>query len=124
MLGSLAEGMTEITGFLEGEDSLATLQAFRDMGVVIEGPVDGRVVVHGVGLNGLKAPEKPLYVGNSGTSIRLLAGLLAGQNFDVELQGDKSLSGRPMGRVIKPLEDMGAVIESDKNTPPLYKRGT
>jgi 3-phosphoshikimate 1-carboxyvinyltransferase len=123
MLGSLAEGMTEITGFLEGEDSLATLQAFRDMGVNIEGPVDGRVVVHGVGLDGLKAPEKPLYMGNSGTSIRLLSGLLAGQNFDVELQGDKSLSGRPMGRVIKPLETMGAVIESNNNTPPLVIRG-
>ena len=123
MLGSLAEGMTEITGFLEGEDSLATLQAFRDMGVSIEGPVEGRVVVHGVGLHGLKAPEKALYMGNSGTSIRLLSGLLAGQDFDVELEGDKSLSGRPMGRVIKPLEKMGAVIASDNDTPPLIIKG-
>ena len=123
MLGSLAEGMTEITGFLEGEDSLATLQAFRDMGVSIEGPVEGRVVVHGVGLHGLKAPEKALYMGNSGTSIRLLSGLLAGQVFDIELEGDKSLSGRPMGRVIKPLEKMGAVIESDNDTPPLIIKG-
>ena len=71
MLGSLADGMTEVTGFLEGEDSLATLQAFRDMGVEIEGPNEGRVVIRGVGLHGLQAPKKPLYLGNSGTSIRL-----------------------------------------------------
>ena len=102
---------------------MATLRAFRDMGVSIEGPVEGRVVVHGVGLHGLKAPEKALYMGNSGTSIRLLSGLLAGQDFDVELEGDKSLSGRPMGRVIKPLEKMGAVIESDNDTPPLIIKG-
>ena len=81
------------------------------------------MVVHGVGLHGLKAPEKALYMGNSGTSIRLLSGLLAGQDFDVELEGDKSLSGRPMGRVIKPLEKMGAVIESDNDTPPLIIKG-
>jgi prephenate dehydrogenase len=85
MLGSLADGMTEVTGFLEGEDSLATLQAFRDMGVEIEGPNEGRVVIHGVGIRGLKAPSKPLDLGNSGTSIRLLSGLLAGQSFDVEM---------------------------------------
>ena len=112
MLGSLAEGLTEVTGFLEGEDSLATLQSFRDMGVVIEGPEQGRVAINGVGLHGLKAPGKPLYLGNSGTSIRLLSGLLAGQAFDVELTGDASLSGRPMGRVADPLREMGAVIET------------
>ena len=123
MFGSLAEGMTEVTGFLEGEDSLATLQAFRDMGVHIEGPNEGRVVIHGVGLNGLKAPKKPLYLGNSGTSMRLLAGIMAAQTFDVELQGDRSLSGRPMGRVAKPLREMGAVIESDNETPPLRIKG-
>ena len=123
MFGSLAEGMTEVTGFLEGEDSLATLKAFRDMGVDIEGPNEGRVVIHGVGINGLKDPQKPLYLGNSGTSMRLLAGILAGQSFDVELQGDKSLSGRPMGRVAKPLREMGAVIESDNETPPLLIKG-
>ena len=124
MLGSLATGMTEVTGFLEGEDSLATLKAFRDMGVVIEGPDEGRVVIHGVGLYGLKAPTKPLYMGNSGTSIRLLSGLLAGQSFDCELTGDVSLSGRPMGRVAKPLALMGAKIETaEGGTPPLKIKG-
>ena len=124
MLGSLAEGMTEVTGFLEGEDSLATLQAFRDMGVLIEGPEQGRLVIHGVGLHGLKSPEKPLYMGNSGTSIRLLSGLLAGQSFDTELTGDTSLSGRPMGRVADPLVSMGAVIDTAKGgTPPLKIKG-
>ena len=124
MLGSLANGMTEVTGFLEGEDSLATLQAFRDMGVLIEGPDHGRVVIHGVGLHGLKAPAKPLYMGNSGTSIRLLSGLLAGQTFDTELTGDISLSGRPMGRVADPLRSMGAIIDtSATGTPPLKITG-
>ena len=124
MLASLAEGMTEITGFLEGEDSLATLQAFRDMGVEIEGPNKGRVVVQGVGLKGLTAPKKPLYLGNSGTSMRLLAGLMAGQTFDVELRGDESLTGRPMNRIAKPLRQMGAVIETaDNGRPPLRIKG-
>ncbi len=120
MLGSLAEGITEVSGFLEGEDSLATLQAFRDMGVVIEGPDKGRVVVHGVGLQGLKAPAGPLYLGNSGTSMRLLVGILAGQTFDSVLIGDESLSTRPMKRVADPLALMGADIETGGGgTPPL-----
>ncbi|TNE78855.1 MAG: bifunctional prephenate dehydrogenase/3-phosphoshikimate 1-carboxyvinyltransferase [Gammaproteobacteria bacterium] len=124
MLGSLAEGVTEVTGFLEGEDSLATLQAFRDMGVVIEGPLDGRVTIHGVGMHGLKAPVGPLYLGNSGTSMRLLAGLLSGQAFDVELTGDESLSKRPMERVAAPLRQMGAVIETaEGGRPPLRIKG-
>ncbi|UTW46044.1 bifunctional prephenate dehydrogenase/3-phosphoshikimate 1-carboxyvinyltransferase [bacterium SCSIO 12696] len=129
MLGSLAEGVTEVTGFLEGEDSLATLQAFRDMGVVIEGPVHepgqgGKVTIHGVGLHGLKAPAGPLYLGNSGTSMRLLSGLLAGQEFDTELTGDHSLSGRPMNRVAEPLRTMGAHIETAENgRPPLRIKG-
>ena len=124
MLGSIAQGVTEITGFLEGEDSLATLQAFRDMGVVIEGPTDGRVVVHGVGVSGLKAPAGPLYLGNSGTSMRLLSGLLAAQPFDVELTGDESLSKRPMERVATPLRQMGAVIETEEGgRPPLRIKG-
>ena len=124
MLGSIAQGVTEVTGFLEGEDSLATLQAFRDMGVVIEGPSDGRVVIHGVGLNGLKAPAGPLYLGNSGTSMRLLSGLLAAQSFDVELTGDESLSQRPMARVAEPLRQMGAVIETEEGgRPPLRIKG-
>ena len=120
MLGSLAEGVTEVSGFLEGEDSLATLQAFRDMGVQIDGPENGRVTIHGVGLHGLKAPAGPLYVGNSGTSMRLLSGLLSGQAFDSHMTGDASLSGRPMRRVTDPLAQMGAVIGTTENgTAPL-----
>ncbi|WAJ35748.1 bifunctional prephenate dehydrogenase/3-phosphoshikimate 1-carboxyvinyltransferase [Pseudomonas sp. GOM7] len=124
MLGSLAEGTTEVEGFLEGEDALATLQAFRDMGVVIEGPHHGRVTIHGVGLHGLKAPAGPLYMGNSGTSMRLLSGLLAAQPFDTTLTGDASLSKRPMNRVAKPLREMGAVIETGaEGRPPLNIKG-
>jgi len=124
MLGSLAEGTTEVEGFLEGEDALATLQAFRDMGVVIEGPHHGRVTIHGVGLNGLKAPAGPLYMGNSGTSMRLLSGLLAAQPFDTTLTGDASLSKRPMNRVARPLREMGAVIETGpEGRPPLNIKG-
>lgn len=124
MLGSLAEGVTEIEGFLEGEDSLATLQAFRDMGVVIEGPHQGKVTIYGVGLHGLKQPPGPLYLGNSGTAMRLFAGLLAAQKFDVTLTGDASLSGRPMNRVAVPLQQMGAVINTeDEGRPPLRIEG-
>ena len=124
MLGSLAEGTTEVEGFLEGEDALATLQAFRDMGVVIEGPHHGRVTIHGVGLHGLKPPPGPIYLGNSGTSMRLLSGLLAGQPFDVTMTGDASLSKRPMNRVANPLREMGAVVETGpEGRPPLTIRG-
>ena len=124
MLGSLAEGTTEVEGFLEGEDALATLQAFRDMGVVIEGPHHGRVTIHGVGLHGLQPPPGPIYLGNSGTSMRLLSGLLAAQPFDATLTGDASLSKRPMNRVAKPLREMGAVIETGpEGRPPLTIRG-
>ncbi len=124
MLGSLAEGVTQVEGFLEGEDALATLQAFRDMGVVIEGPHDGRVTIYGVGLHGLKPAPGPLYVGNSGTSMRLLAGLLAGQPFDVTLTGDHSLSQRPMERVARPLREMGAEIETaEQGRPPMLIKG-
>lgn len=120
ILGSLAEGVTEVEGFLEGEDSLATLQAFRDMGVVIDGPYHGRVIINGVGLHGLQAPPGPLYVGNSGTSMRLLSGLLSGQMFDSVLMGDASLTKRPMGRVAKPLREMGARIDTaEEGRPPL-----
>ncbi len=119
MLGSLAEGTTEVTGFLEGDDALATLAAFRAMGVQIEGPKEGRVTIHGVGMHGLKASDKDIYLGNSGTSIRLLSGLLAGQNFASTLTGDKSLSGRPMRRVTDPLATMGAEIGSDEGKLPL-----
>lgn len=124
MLGSLAEGVTEVEGYLEGEDALATLQAFRDMGVVIEGPHHGRLTIHGVGLNGLKSAPGPIYLGNSGTSMRLLAGLLAAQSFDSTLTGDASLSRRPMGRVAEPLRAMGAVIETAaEGRPPLKIKG-
>lgn len=120
MLGSLAEGITHVSGFLEGDDSLATLKAFRAMGVKIEGPDNGKVVIHGVGMHGLKAPAEALDLGNSGTSIRLMAGLLAGQGFEVEMVGDTSLSKRPMRRVTDPLSRMGAVIEAtERGTPPL-----
>ncbi|MDY7025446.1 MAG: bifunctional prephenate dehydrogenase/3-phosphoshikimate 1-carboxyvinyltransferase [Pseudomonadota bacterium] len=121
MFGSIAKGVTEISGFLEGEDALATLQAFRDMGVMIEGPDEGFVRVHGVGMHGLKAPKDELYMGNSGTSMRLLSGLLAGQQFDVTLTGDASLSKRPMERVAKPLREMGARVETAENGRPPMK---
>lgn len=124
MLGSLAEGVTNIRGFLEGEDALATLQTFRDLGVVIEGPHAGEVTVNGVGLHGLEAPTGPLYVGNSGTSMRLLSGILAGQKFDSELTGDESLTKRPMNRVANPLRDMGATIETaEEGRPPVKIKG-
>ena len=112
MLGSLATGVTRVTGFLEGEDALATLQAFRDMGVTIEGPDNGNLTIHGVGMNGLKPSKTPLYMGNSGTSMRLLSGILAAQPFDSVLLGDTSLNKRPMERVAAPLRMMGAVIQS------------
>ena len=115
MLGSLAEGVTEVTGFLEGDDSLATLKAFQAMGVKIEGPENGKVTVHGVGMNGLRQPKDDLYLGNSGTSMRLMSGLLAGQAFNTVLTGDRSLSSRPMRRVIDPLLQMGALITATQN---------
>lgn len=124
MLGSLAEGVTEVSGFLEGEDSLATLSAFRAMGVSIDGPQAGRVTIRGVGMHGLRPPAAALDLGNSGTSMRLMAGLLAGQAFDVTLTGDTSLSGRPMRRVVDPLDEMGATIATtDAGTAPLGIRG-
>ncbi|WP_245662984.1 bifunctional prephenate dehydrogenase/3-phosphoshikimate 1-carboxyvinyltransferase [Endozoicomonas arenosclerae] len=120
MLGALAEGETIVDGFLEGEDAMATLQAFRDMGVDIEGPHEGRVAIHGVGMHGLSQPVGPLYLGNAGTAMRLMSGLMAAQSFDVTLSGDKSLSSRSMDRVVKPLVSMGASIEtSEGGRPPL-----
>jgi len=120
MLGAIAEGVTEVSGFLEGEDALATMNAFRAMGVTIEGPQQGRVTVHGVGKHGLKAPPGPIDCGNSGTSMRLLTGLLAGQGFALSLTGDDSLRRRPMARVARPLETMGAQVETEPGgLPPL-----
>ena len=123
MLGSLAEGVTEITGFLNGEDCLCTMKAFRAMGVTIEQLDATSLRVHGVGLNGLKAPSSMLDLGNSGTSMRLMAGLMAGQGFATMLTGDESLSRRPMKRVIEPLTRMGARIESNEGRAPLRIQG-
>lgn len=124
MLGSLAEGTTRVTGLLEGEDVLSTLGAFRAMGVLAEGPDNGKLVIHGVGLHGLKAPKQPLDMGNSGTAMRLMAGILAGQAFDSELIGDESLSKRPMQRVSDPLDAMGATIATaEGGRPPLRIAG-
>jgi 3-phosphoshikimate 1-carboxyvinyltransferase len=120
MLGAIAEGTTHVTGFLEGADAISTMNVFRAMGVQIEGPHEGRVTVHGVGLHGLKAPTVPLDCGNAGTSMRLLSGLLAGQGFEATLVGDESLSTRPMRRVIDPLSQMGARIDSRDGRPPLH----
>ena len=124
MLGSLAEGTTEVSGLLEGEDVLATVAAFRAMGVAIDGPERGGMRIQGVGLHGLKPAAAPLNMGNSGTAMRLMAGILAGQAFDSELTGDASLSKRPMGRVVEPLTAMGAAITTAAGArPPLKIHG-
>ena len=123
MLGAIADGDTRIRGLLEGEDVLATVAAFRSMGVEIEGPRDGEAVVHGVGREGLRAPAAAIDLGNAGTAMRLLAGLLAGQRFGCTLTGDASLKRRPMRRIAEPLSRMGARIETaDGGTPPLVIR--
>lgn len=124
MLGGLADGVTEVSGFLEGADCLATLTAMQAMGVELETLGPGHIRVHGVGMDGLKPPSAPLDLGNSGTSMRLMAGILAGQDFDSILTGDASLSRRPMRRVTDPLTSMGAKIESTvAGTPPLCVSG-
>ena len=122
MLGSIAEGVTRVSGFLEGDDSLATLNAFKEMGVAIQRE-GSNVTIQGVGMNGLKEPREPLNLGNSGTSIRLMSGLLSAQTFDSVLCGDESLSSRPMGRVINPLQEMGADISGNDSKPPLVIKG-
>ena len=120
ILGAVAEGLTEVTNLLEGADVLATIAAFRQMGVEIEGPDNGRLAIAGVGLRGLSAPGGELDLGNSGTAMRLMTGLLAGQAFKSILTGDESLSSRPMRRVTEPLALMGALIETTAGgTPPL-----
>lgn len=123
ILGAVAEGQTSITGFLAGEDCLASLAALRSLGVSVEQQSDNEVRVHGVGLNGLQAPAGPLDLGNSGTAMRLFAGLLCGQPFSTLLIGDDSLSQRPMDRIIEPLTLMGAHIEADDGKPPLRING-
>ena len=121
MLGSLANGVTEISGFLKGADCLSTIDCFRKMEIDID--INGEnVTVHGNGLRGLKKPDEMLYTGNSGTTTRLLCGILAGQNFDTSITGDASIQKRPMGRVVKPLSMMGAKIENEYC--PLYITGT
>lgn len=121
MLGSLANGVTEISGFLKGADCLSTIDCFRKMGIDID--INGEnVTVHGNGLRGLIKPDEMLYTGNSGTTTRLLCGILAGQNFDTSITGDASIQKRPMGRVVKPLSMMGAKIENEYC--PLYITGT
>ncbi|WP_455464881.1 3-phosphoshikimate 1-carboxyvinyltransferase [Streptococcus salivarius] len=125
MFGSLAKGVTTVRDILRGEDVLSTMQVFRDLGVTIED--DGDVVrIHGVGFDGLKAPQNKLDMGNSGTSIRLISGVLAGQDFDVEMFGDDSLSKRPMDRVTIPLRQMGVEVsgQTDRDFPPLKMHGS
>lgn len=123
MLGGIAEGTTVVSGFLEGEDCLATMAAMRTMGVTIERGAGGRVTIEGVGLSGLSPPREPLDMGNAGTAMRLLTGLLAGQSFDSVLVGDSSLMRRPMERVAAPLRQMGAVVETSDGRPPVRIRG-
>lgn len=113
MFGSLAEGTTKITHFLQGADCLSTISCFRKMGIEIEN-TDKEILVHGKGLHGLSAPSDILDVGNSGTTTRLISGILAGQNFVSELNGDASIQSRPMKRIITPLQTMGADIVSIK----------
>ena len=130
MFGALAEGSTEITGFLEGADCLSTIDCFRKLGIEIEHsqrPMNGvpTITVHGKGLYGLKAPSEKLFTGNSGTTTRLIAGILAAQSFDTVLTGDSSIEKRPMARIMKPLSQMGADITSlhDNNCAPLLIKG-
>ncbi|MFN2328118.1 MAG: 3-phosphoshikimate 1-carboxyvinyltransferase [Chromatocurvus sp.] len=120
MLSSIAEGESRIRGFLEGEDALATVAALCTLGVEMTGPANGELRVSGVGLHGLRAPTKELDMGNSGTSMRLLSGLLAGQPFASRLTGDESLCRRPMARVMEPLGQMGAhITAAEGDRPPL-----
>ena len=125
IFGSLADGETKVYDILRGEDVLSTMQVFRDLGVEIEDK-DGVVTIQGVGLDGLKVPQNALDMGNSGTSIRLISGVLAGADFEVEMFGDDSLSKRPMDRVTLPLKKMGVSIsgQTERDLPPLHLKGT
>lgn len=124
MFAALADGVSKIDGFLEGEDTRATAKVFSQLGVQIETPSPSQRIVHGVGIDGLKAPSGPLDCGNAGTGMRLLAGLLAAQQFDSVLVGDESLSKRPMRRVAAPLAGMGALIDTEEGgLPPLRIHG-
>lgn len=124
MLGALATGKTRVMGFLNGEDNVATLHIMRALGVNIETHSDTELLIHGVGMRGLTSPHQPLDCGNAGTAIRLLTGLLAGQEFDSVLTGDQYLLKRPMRRVTDPLKTMGAVIETTgSGCAPLHIKG-
>ena len=125
IFGSLAEGETKVYDILRGEDVLSTMQVFRDLGVEIEDK-DGVVTIQGLGMDGLKVPQNALDMGNSGTSIRLISGVLAGVDFEVEMFGDDSLSKRPMDRVTLPLKKMGVTIsgQTERDLPPLHLKGT
>ena len=111
MFGSLSEGTTEVTNFLQGADCLSTIDAFRKMGIEIENTPD-KILIHGKGLHGLQAPSSVLDMGNSGTTTRLISGILAGQTFTSTLTGDASIRKRPMRRIMEPLSMMGGKIES------------
>ena len=124
MLGGVATGDTRISGFLAGEDCLATARALGALGVVIERPQESEVLVHGVGPRGFTAPQASLDLGNAGTAMRLFTGLLAPQRFDSTLIGDASLMRRPMQRVVAPLEMMGARITTHEGRPPVEIHGT
>ncbi len=123
IMGAVAQGTTTVSGFLDSEDCLATLRAFQAMGVNITGPFSQRVVIHGVGKYGLQKPKSIIDCGNSGTTMRLLTGLLAAQPFDSELTGDQSLLKRPMGRVSRPLIQMGADVKTTDGRPPVTIHG-
>ena len=123
MLGAIADGPTDVSGFLAGEDCLSTLTAMRALGISIRQPGPTELSVDGAGRDGLCPPGADLDLGNSGTAMRLMAGLLSGQPFDSVLTGDSSLNSRPMGRIIKPLSQMGAEIGSEDGRPPLRIKG-
>ncbi len=120
MFGAIADGLTRVRGCLMGEDVLATIEAFRSLGVKIDTRNSDCVKISGVGLRGLRSPTSSINLGNSGTSMRLLAGILSGANIDATLEGDSSLSVRPMGRIVYPLRQMGSNIQMSGNeTSPL-----
>lgn len=123
LLGAIADGSSEINGFLASEDCRAMLTALQAMGAAIDEPAPDRLRVSGLGMNGLQSPPGPLDLGNSGTAMRLLIGLMAGQDFSTELTGDESLCRRPMERVAEPLREMGAAIETTNGNPPVRIKG-
>src|SRR6266571_728407 len=124
LIGALADGETRVRGFGRSGDTESTLAAVRALGVEVDETADDELVVHGVGLRGLRAPSEPIDAGNAGTLMRLLAGILAGQEGRFELTGDESLRARPMDRIAEPLTRMGARITTAKGLPPLVIEGT